>query len=72
MRFHFDLVDGKTIPDSVGQELEDAVHAAEVADKLAEKLVHEDPVLAARNYSVIVTDENGEEVHRVNLRELVD
>jgi len=72
MRFHFNLVGESTTPDSVGQELEDAVHAAEVGDAIAKKLVHDDPVLAARDCSVVVTDENGIEVHRVNLRKLVD
>jgi hypothetical protein len=71
MRFHFDLVDGKTIADKSGQELEDAVQASEVADKLAKRLVEEDSSLAARGYSVLVSDEDGEEVYRVKLTELV-
>ena len=71
MRFHFDLINGKTNPDRFGQELDDAVQAAEIADKLAETLVVKDPALAAKGYSVLVTDEDGQEVHRIRLKELV-
>ena len=69
MRFHFDLVDGKTIADKGGQELEDAVQASEVADKLARHLVQEEPMLAAKGYSILVRDEDGEEVYRTKLIE---
>ena len=69
MRFHFDLVDGKTIADQRGQELEDAVQASEVADKLARHLAQEEPMLAAKGYSILVSDEDGVEVYRTKLIE---
>lgn len=69
MRFHFNLVDGHSIADKGGQELEDAVHASEFADKLARRIAHEQPGLAGGGYSIVVSDEDGAEVYRARLAE---
>lgn len=66
-RYHFDLVDGKTYADEGGTELPDDVKAMDVAQEIAKRLLVQRPQLKDRRYSIIVTNEDGEEVGRVPL-----
>jgi hypothetical protein len=66
-RYHFDLVDGKTIADEGGAEAVDDIAAMEVAEEIARRLVRERPELRKRHYSIVVSDENGIEICRTPL-----
>ena len=66
-RYHFDLVDHKTVEDHGGQILADDVTAADVADELARRLYEVRPELRNKGYSILVTDNEGQEVHRAPL-----
>ena len=63
-RYHFDLVDHKTVEDQGGQVLPDDVMASDVADRLAEDLYRLRPELHGKGYSILVTDTEGETVHK--------
>jgi hypothetical protein len=69
MQFHFSLADGKSVADKGVQELEDAVQAGEAADVLAKRVAREKPDLVTRNFAIVVSDEDGEEVYRARLAE---
>lgn len=71
MRFQFNLADGKSVTDKGDEELEDAVQATEVADELATRIARERPSLVHQGYSIVVSDEEGEEVYRAKLSESV-
>jgi hypothetical protein len=60
-RYHFHLVDSQTVADKGGQELPDNATAERVAKRLAERLRGDLP----HNFSVVVTDEDGEWVCRI-------
>jgi hypothetical protein len=66
-RYHFDLVDSKTVADEGGAEVSDDTKAMDVAEQLARKLILERPELKNRHYSILVSNEDGEEVCRVPL-----
>jgi hypothetical protein len=66
-RYHFDLIDGVTIADQGGQIVADDIMAADVADRLAKELLRRRPELGGRRYSILVTNEDGEEIHRAEL-----
>jgi len=66
-RYHFDLVDTKTVADQGGQLLEDDLVAVQVADRLAEELTRNRPELQGKGYKVLVTDADGERVHEAPL-----
>lgn len=66
-RYHFDLVDSKTVTDEGGAELPDDIKALDVAEEIARRLLKDRPELAGRHFSIRVTDQNGEEVGRVPL-----
>lgn len=67
MRYHFDLVDSKTIADEGGAELSDDIKAMDVAEEIAKRLIVERPELKNRHYSILVSNEDGEEICRVPL-----
>jgi hypothetical protein len=66
-RYHFDLVDSRTVADQGGRVLPDDIMASEVADLLAEKLRSVRPELRGKGYEIMVTNDEGEEVHRAPL-----
>lgn len=66
-RYHFDLVDSKTVADEGGAELPDDVKALDVAEEIARRLLKERPELEGRNFSILVTNQDGEEIGRVPL-----
>jgi hypothetical protein len=70
-RYHFDLVDHKTVEDKGGQVLADHVMASDVADRLAEDLYRLRPELRGKGYSILVTDADGETVHKAPLEDRV-
>ena len=63
-RYHFDLVDHTTVEDKGGQVLTDDVMASDVADRLAEDLYQVRPELRGKGYSILVTDAEGETIHK--------
>lgn len=67
MRYHFDLVDSKTIADEGGAELSDDFKAMDIAEEIAKRLIVERPELKNRHYSILVSNEDGEEICRVPL-----
>jgi hypothetical protein len=69
-RYHFDLVDSKTVADEGGSELADDMQAMEVAQELARRLLRERPELKGRRYSILVTNQDGDEIGRCRLDDL--
>jgi hypothetical protein len=63
-RYHFDLVDHTTVEDKGGQVLADDVMASDVADRLAEDLYEIRPELRGKGYSILVSDAEGETIHK--------
>jgi hypothetical protein len=66
-RYHFDLVDSKTVADEGGAEVSDDIKAMDIAEQLARRLLLERPGLKIRHYSILVSNEDGKEVCRVPL-----
>lgn len=66
-KYHFDLIDHGTVSDHGGQELLDNAEAIHAAERLAEHLRVLKPELIGKRYAVLVTDENGDEIHRASL-----
>jgi hypothetical protein len=71
MIFHFDLIGTSVVTEAADREFEDAVAATEFADKLAAELSMADPELAQEGYSVRVKDDQGEEVYRAELNNVL-
>jgi hypothetical protein len=63
-RYHFDLIGKRTIVDQTGLDLPDDVQASDAADRLANELYSLRPELRRQHCSVLVTDEDGEEICR--------
>jgi hypothetical protein len=63
-RYHFDLIGKQTVPDLAGRDLPDDVLASDVADRLANELYSVRPDLRRQHGSIVVTDEDGDEVYR--------
>jgi hypothetical protein len=63
-RYHFDLIGKRTIVDLRGLDLPDDIEASEAADRLANELYSVRPELRRQHCSVVVTDEDGEEICR--------
>jgi hypothetical protein len=63
-RYHFDLVDSKTVADQGGQELPDDATAERVAKELAIRLRAERPDLVNQNFAILVTNQDGERICR--------
>jgi hypothetical protein len=66
-RYHFDLVDSKTVADEGGQELPDDAMAERIAKQLAASLRKAQPELKNRNFAILVTTQDGERICRVPL-----
>jgi hypothetical protein len=66
-RYHFDLVDSKTLADAGGQELPDDIAAMDVADAIAKRLSVERPEFKNGDFAILVTSDEGEEICRVLL-----
>lgn len=66
-RYHFDFVDSKTVADQGGSELPDDLKALDVAEELARRLARDRPDLKGRHFSILVTNQDGEEIGRVPL-----
>jgi hypothetical protein len=71
-RFHFHLTDHKTIEDKGGQILVDEVAAIDVANELARQLYRSEPELLAKGFFILVTNDDGDEIHRVATRPSVN
>jgi hypothetical protein len=67
MLYHFDLVNWRTIADQGGAELSDDIAAMDSADAIARRLLDRRPDLKNRHYSILVTNQEGEEVCRLPL-----
>ena len=63
-RYHFDVIGKNTMADRMGLLLPDDTHVSDAADRLASELYEIRPELRARECAVLVTDDDGEEVHR--------
>lgn len=63
-RYHFDVIGKKTIADRTGLLLPDDIHASAAGDRLAIELYEVRPELRVCKCAVLVTDDNGEEIHR--------
>lgn len=66
-RYHFDLVDSKTVADEGGADLPDDIKALDVAEKIARRLLKERPELEGRHFAILVTNQDGEEIGRFPL-----
>jgi hypothetical protein len=66
-RYHFDLIGKRTIIDHNGLDLPDDIQASETADRLANELYSVRPELRRQHCSIVVTDEDGEEVCRARI-----
>jgi len=64
-RYHFDLVDSKTVADKGGEELPDNATAETIARQLAARLRDAQPELLNRNYAILVKGEEGERICRI-------
>ena len=65
--YHFDLVNTKTITDQGGAELPGDIEAMDSADEIARQILDEHPDFRNRHYSILVTNEDGEEICRLPL-----
>jgi hypothetical protein len=65
--YHFDLVNSRTIADAGGAELSDDIAAMDSADRIARRVLGEHPDLKNRHYSILVTNDEGEEICRLPL-----
>lgn len=67
LRYHFDLVDSKTVADEGGAELPDDIKALDVAEEIARRLLKQRPELEGRRFPILVTNQDGEEIGRLPL-----
>jgi hypothetical protein len=70
-RYHFDLVDHATVEDKGGQILTDDMTACDVADELARRVYQARPELRGKGYHIVVTNVDGDEIHRAPVRPIV-
>jgi len=66
-RYHFDLVDSRTVADEGGTEVPDDITAMDVAEGIVRRLREERPELKNRSFAILVTNEDGEEICRLPL-----
>jgi hypothetical protein len=66
-RYHFGLVDSKTVADEGGAEMPDDLVAMDAAALLAKRLLRERPELKNQGFAILVTNDEAEEVCRVPL-----
>jgi hypothetical protein len=60
--YHFDLVNTKTHVDAGDVELPDDIEAMDCADTIARHVLKEQPEVRNRHYSILVCNEDGEEI----------
>lgn len=60
--YHFDLMNTKTNFDAGDADLPDDIEAMDTADLIARRVLCEQPEVRSRHYSILVTDEQGEEI----------
>ncbi len=65
--YHFDLINFRTVADEGGAELADDIMAMDSADALARRLLGQHPDLRNRNFMVLVTNDDGDEICRIPL-----
>ncbi|MGJ4928459.1 DUF6894 family protein [Bradyrhizobium sp. HKCCYLS2038] len=65
--YHFDLTNSEPIAAERYVELPGDVEAMDSADVIARQLIADHPELRHRNYVVLVTNEEGDEICRVPL-----
>jgi hypothetical protein len=63
--YHFDLVSTKTNVDAGDAELPDDIEAMDCADLIARQLVDVQPEMRNQHFSILVTNEEGEEICRL-------
>jgi len=63
--YHFDLVNTKTNVDAGDAELPDDIEAIDCADLIARQLLDVQPEMKNHHFSVLVTNEEGEEICRL-------
>jgi len=66
-RYHFDLVDSRTVADEGGTDVPDDITAMDVAEGIVRRLREERPELKNRNFAILVTNDDGEEICRLPL-----
>jgi hypothetical protein len=65
--YHFDLVNSRIHLDVGDAELPDDIEAMDTADDIARRVMKERPDVTNRHYTILVTDEEGEEICRLPL-----
>ncbi len=65
--YNFDLVNWRAIVNAGDAELVDDIEAMNSADTIARRLIERLPHLKSRHYSILVTNEEGDEVCRLPL-----
>ena len=65
--YRFNLEDHRFIADRGTHECEDADHAREIADEIAERVVQHEPELASGGHAIVVRDEANNQVYRAGL-----
>jgi len=60
--YHFDLVSPRTHVDAGDAELTDDIEAMDCADEIARHTLKITPEVRNRQYSVVITNEEGEEI----------
>jgi len=63
--YHFDLVNTKTNFDAGDAELPDDIEAMDCADLIARRVLRMRPEVKNHQYSILVTNEDGEEICRL-------
>jgi hypothetical protein len=63
--YHFDLVNTKTHLDAGDAELPDDIEAMDCADTIARRVLTIKPEVKNHHYSILVTNEEGEEICRL-------
>jgi Domain of unknown function (DUF6894) len=63
--YHFDLVHGKNRLDAVDAEASDDIEAMDCAESIARRILRIWPDAKNRHYSILVTDQEGEEICRL-------
>jgi hypothetical protein len=65
--YHFDLVNTKTHTDAGDAELPDDIEAMDSADLIARRVLKELPQAKNRDYAILVTNEDGQQICRLPL-----
>jgi len=65
--YHFDLINTRTVMDEGVAELPDDIEAMDSADAVARRVLTERPELRNRDYAILVSNEDGDEICRIPL-----